>query len=153
MIMDEEFKKYSLETMNKALSIKSILKATIFKTTEYDNYEGTYIESLFKRILNTTVNGSSIFVKEKSHLEWFETELSMAMSFYLANPFPDNDMMDSIKKEIDNKFLSFYSFKDCEALKDAGLSNEDIVFLTHNSQSIEFMYNIFFIGNKVIITL
>lgn len=152
-MIEEEFKKYNLETMNKALSIKSILKATIFKSNEYDNYEGSYLYSLFKRILGTTVNGVKVFNPDKSNLEWFETELSLAMCLYLETPFPDNDMMESIKKEIDNRVLSFYTYKDYEALKDAGLSKEDIIFLTHNPQSLDFMYNIFFIGNKAILTV
>lgn len=147
-INEEEYKQYNLDIMNTSLEIKSVLRATIFKTLSKQSNCDAY-NMLFNKLLKTKINNELVFNKDTSNLEWFETENAFGMNLEFLKPYPDFKEIELIKREISSRFFYFLVYNDSEMLRKAGLTDKEITFLNHNPYSTEFMYNIFFLGTSV----
>lgn len=152
MILDE-YKRYSLDNMNKALYIKSVLRSTLYNNDKYMKpiEEDSPLSLLYRRLLKCSVDGKALFNPDKSCIEWSDVEGAYVMNFSLEEPFPDDDTLCRIEEEIKSKFMGFYTYGDYKMLCNAGLNPEQLVFVSHNPTALSFLYNIFNIGTNIII--
>lgn len=153
-VMDEYGNTYSLDIMNRTLAIKGVLLASLYREDKYKGIsEGCPLSMIYNRLLKVVVDGKPIFDTEKSCIEWCESENSYILNLFLLDPFPDFNMEEKIKKEINNKFMAFYTYGDCKILHMAGLHDDDIYFLEHRPQAMNFLYTALFLGNSIVIKL